>query len=81
MKKEQSISVKELYIGIGSNLHDPKKQVNAAIQKLLEQDEFNDLKVSKLNELPCVANFLMSVLMISNDILDNPFFSSPIEIS
>ena len=24
MKKEQSISVKELYIGIGSNLHDPK---------------------------------------------------------
>ena len=37
MKKEQSISVKELYIGIGSNLHEPKKQVNAAIQKLLEQ--------------------------------------------
>ena len=50
MKKEQSISVKELYIGIGSNLHDPKKQVNAAIQKLLEQDEFNDLKVSKFYE-------------------------------
>ena len=47
MKKEKSISVRELYIGIGSNLHDPKKQVNAAIQKLLEQDEFNDLKVSK----------------------------------
>ena len=50
MKKEQSISVKELYIGIGSNLHDPKKQVSAAIQKLLEQDEFNDLKVSKFYE-------------------------------
>ena len=36
MKKEQSISIRDLYIGIGSNLHDPKKQVSAAIQKLLE---------------------------------------------
>ena len=36
MKKEQSISVRELYIGIGSNLHEPKEQVSAAIQKLLE---------------------------------------------
>ena len=36
---------------------------------------FNDLKYSGLNVFPCVANFLINVLIISKDILDNPLFS------
>ena len=41
---------RELYIGIGSNLSDPVKQVNKAIQKISNLDKFNNLKVSNIYE-------------------------------
>ena len=43
-------NIRELYIGIGSNLNDPLQQVNNAIEKISNLDKFNDLKVSSLYE-------------------------------
>ena len=43
-------NIRELYIGIGSNLNDPLQQVNNAIEKISNLDKFNNLKVSSLYE-------------------------------
>ena len=43
-------NIRELYIGIGSNLNDPLQQVNNAIEKISNLAKFNNLKVSSLYE-------------------------------
>ena len=45
-------NVKELYIGIGSNLDNPILQVSNAIEALTKLDKFNDIKISNFYESP-----------------------------
>ncbi len=52
MEKKIENNIKELYIGIGSNLDNPILQVRNAIEELSKFDKFNDIKISNFYESP-----------------------------
>ena len=52
MPQEKINNVRQLYIGIGSNLDNPVSQVLLAIKKLSELDEYHTMKASDLYESP-----------------------------
>ena len=52
MLQEKINNVRQLYIGIGSNLDNPVSQVLLAIKKLSELDEYHTMKASDLYESP-----------------------------
>ncbi len=50
MAKEIENNIRELYVGIGSNLENPIVQVNNAIIALKKLDKFNSIKISNFYE-------------------------------
>ena len=68
MPEEKINNLRQLYIGIGSNLDSPVAQVSLAIKKLSELDEHHTMKVSNFYESPPMGpsdqnNYINAVVM------------------
>jgi len=68
MSEEKINNLRQLYIGIGSNLNNPVAQVSLAIKKLLELDEYHTMTVSDFYESPPMGpsnqnNYINAVVM------------------